>query len=205
MYTKPTRKTQQDQVWAKRTQTERSRSEDIVSYPYNSNHDRVPLYNLEVNCERGFKPCRIIIRADADTLDGLARGIRPALGIVTGSANERARLLLCGGVLQRTLWLGSDTCGDISRAARRGAVWRTHVAGNALDPDVSLVGLATVLGVLVVAGGRRWGRWRWRRSWAGAGCGCLGTSRVGWLHGDATLVFAAYHPEVALLTPGCTP
>ena len=72
----------------------------------------------------------VVVGADTDGLDGLARGVGAALRVggllvlddAGGRADERTVLLVAGGLLEHTLRLGGDTSRDVGRAGTIGAV-----------------------------------------------------------------------------------
>ena len=95
----------------------------------------------------------VVVRADADALDGLAAGVRAALVVVgTGLADESAVLVRRRGGRERALRGRGDTGGDIGGARSGGALGRAKVTVDARDLNRKLVGLTAALGVLVVRG-----------------------------------------------------
>ena len=94
----------------------------------------------------------VIVGADANARNGLARGLGATLIAVAGRVAKKRAVLGAGGCLQRAGGGGRHTLGHVTRAghglARRGA----EVASDALDLDSLLVGEAAVLGVAVVGG-----------------------------------------------------
>merc|ERR1712183_794009 len=94
---------------------------------------------------------RIIICANANTLNALARSSSTLAVIAAWRADQGTVLLPGGGVLQSTLWSCCDTCWNITWAEdAKSACGRTDSAANTLNLNVNLVRLASIFGILIV-------------------------------------------------------
>mmetsp|Transcript_2336 Transcript_2336/g.4841 ORF Transcript_2336/g.4841 Transcript_2336/m.4841 type:complete len:257 (-) Transcript_2336:655-1425(-) len=161
---------------------------------------------------RGLRTRSVVVGADAKPeLQGLARGVGPTLGIGgllvfnvgRWRADEGAKLLARGGVLQRALRLGGHAVWHVDGARlEERALWRAEVAADSLDGHLSLVGKAARLGVGVV---RRLLRRRRARRARRARRHGLDAGWVRSLVGQAAHVLVARHPDEASLAPRRAP